>query len=67
MSDDLVYWSVMEANRRRGGQKEECPNCGERTVRVTNSVNPAYRSRYNPGECVLFECESCSYWEEIPC
>jgi hypothetical protein len=64
--DELVYWSVAEANRRRGEQAYECPQCGERAMRRRNDVNPEYRSEYNPGECVVESCP-CGYYEEFPC
>lgn len=63
--NDLVYWSIAEANRQRGGQRFECPRCHKTTMKITNSVNPEYASQFNPGECVIYECP-CGYFDEVP-
>jgi len=66
MNDDLVYWSVAEVNRRRGVKYYECPVCHKKTMQKYNDVNPAYKSQYNPGECLIEHCP-CGYYQEFPC
>lgn len=67
MNDDLVYWSVAEANRQRGSRIVSIPQCvcGSTEGRARNGVDPKYASRYNPGEYVEFTCAHCGQsWEE---
>ena len=66
MGDDLVYWSVAEANRRRGMRFHKCPYCDAQTMTRRNDVNPKYKSAYNPGGCLVESCP-CGYYEEFPC
>jgi hypothetical protein len=61
--DDLVHWSVAEANRQRGGRSSRGPacQCGNDLWRARNGVDERYRSQYNPGEYVEFTCTNCGY------
>lgn len=66
---DLVYWSVGEVNRQNKGrtwQLGSCPCCGENEWDLFWGVNPAYASKYNPGEYVEHTCINCGYSEEVP-
>ena len=68
MSDSLVYWSVAEANRQRGGRTVKippCHQCGHNEGRAMNGVDPQYASQHNPGEYVQWTCGQCGYsWDE---
>lgn len=69
--DDLVYWSVMEANRINAGrslkQNVKCRRCGEDEWRIRHGVSEEYRSQYNPGEYIEFTCTKCGYSYESGC
>jgi hypothetical protein len=70
MSDDLVYWSVAEVNRKRGSASQpkgmKCPK-GHDNWRVRNGIDPQYKSEYNPGEYVEYTCAECDYSFEEGC
>lgn len=69
--DDLVHWSVMEANRLHGREIKKhgirCSNCGSDGWQTSWGVKSEYRSQYNPGEYCEFTCANCGYSYESPC